>query len=95
MQLGKVCFSAIVATGCVLSMMPAPPATAAYGQETCGRAVRNRGRMLFASRRIPIYRRGRLVLYRYNYQIRNRRGRVRNLACFWNIRNQTAEVIRL
>ena len=77
-----------------VGMMPTFPANAANGEITCNRLIRNNGYTVVASRGgRPIYHYGHRTGYSYGYRIRSRRYGVRDVACIWNERHDTARLI--
>lgn len=77
-----------------VSLMPTLPAHAARGENTCNTLVRNRRyRIISRSSGQPIYLDGRVVRYRYNYVVENRRGRRDRIGCVWNVRRETARLV--
>jgi hypothetical protein len=92
-------------TGIALSMslLPSLPAQAANGQITCANLIRENGYSVVSSRGGEnVYQNGRVVGYRYLYNVRNQRnrrgeryarGERNNIACVYNTRRDSARLI--
>ncbi len=91
----KIFLTAATAIAISVGMMPTLPASAADGQITCDRLVKDNGYSVVTSGGgDPVRRYGRVVGYRYFYRIQRRRyGGVRNVDCVWNQRRDVARLI--
>lgn len=92
-----------------LSLLPSLPAQAANGEITCNRLIRQNGYSVVNNRGGErVYQNGRVVAYRYSYNVRNRNNRRdgygrnerygrgqrnQNLVCVYNTRRDSARLV--
>lgn len=87
-----------------LSLLPSLPAQAANGQITCSNLIRQNGYSVVNNRGSEaVYQNGRVVGYRYTYNVRNQRNRRgeryergqrnNNIVCVYNTRRDSARLI--